>query len=61
MPSLKYSMLGSSLPFTNGSTANESIVSRPPMRDRYSQPAPASTASKATPATPSTVLLRHHG
>jgi hypothetical protein len=34
MPSLRYSMLGSPLPFTKGSTANESIASSPVIRDR---------------------------
>ena len=34
MPSLRYSMLGSPLPFTKGSTASESIVSLPVIRDR---------------------------
>jgi hypothetical protein len=34
MPSLKYSVCGSPLVFTNGSTATESIASPPPMRNR---------------------------
>ena len=34
IPSLKYSVFGSPLPFTKGNTASESIVSPPPMRDR---------------------------
>jgi hypothetical protein len=59
IPSLKYSVFGSALTLTKGSTATESMAS-PRARKTANQVPSASSAASTRLAIPRPVLPRHH-